>query len=233
MAKEKEVLVLKNYELNKPSDLVSMATVLKKHIANYSLFTIIQKKAYVHVEGWQVAGALLGLIPIVEKIEKLEEKPIEYKGEDGVPHTKDGIKYMVTVNIFDKNDRKVGIGFAVCSNREAKKRSFDEYAILSMAQTRATGKAYRNLLGWVMKISGYESTPAEEMTDMPATETSGSAEFDKAVSLVKASKSVDSLLEYEAKMKKGNKFTDEQKAELSGIISNRITQLDLENEKTS
>ena len=32
-----------------------------------------------------------------------------------------------------------------------------------MAQTRAIGKAYRNLIGWVMKMAGYEATPKEEM----------------------------------------------------------------------
>ena len=32
-----------------------------------------------------------------------------------------------------------------------------------MAQTRAIGKAYRNIIGWVIKLSGYEPTPAEEV----------------------------------------------------------------------
>ncbi len=39
----------------------------------------------------------------------------------------------------------------------------DEYAILSMAQTRAVGKAFRNQLAWLMKAAGFEATPAEEM----------------------------------------------------------------------
>jgi hypothetical protein len=32
-----------------------------------------------------------------------------------------------------------------------------------MAQTRATGKAFRNLISWLMKAAGFEATPAEEM----------------------------------------------------------------------
>jgi len=36
-------------------------------------------------------------------------------------------------------------------------------AICSMAQTRATGKAFRNILGWLMKAAGFAATPAEEM----------------------------------------------------------------------
>jgi hypothetical protein len=57
----------------------------------------------------------------------------------------------------------VATGIALCSNAEKTKRYFDEYAILSMAQTRAIGKAYRNLLAWLMKAAGFEATPAEEM----------------------------------------------------------------------
>jgi hypothetical protein len=57
----------------------------------------------------------------------------------------------------------VATGVAICSNFEHSKKRFDEYAILSMAQTRAIGKAYRNLLAWLMKAAGFEATPAEEM----------------------------------------------------------------------
>ena len=34
---------------------------------------------------------------------------------------------------------------------------------MSMAQTRAIGKAYRNCLAWIIRAAGYEPTPAEEM----------------------------------------------------------------------
>ena len=35
-----------------------------------------------------------------------------------------------------------------------------------MAQTRAIGKAYRNILAWIIRAAGYEPTPAEEMDYM-------------------------------------------------------------------
>jgi hypothetical protein len=56
----------------------------------------------------------------------------------------------------------MGRGIAICSNKEAIKRNFEEYAIASMAQTRAEGKAYRMLLSWLISAAGYETTPAEE-----------------------------------------------------------------------
>lgn len=58
--------------------------------------------------------------------------------------------------------KQVGAGWATCSNIELKKVTFDEYAIASMAQTRAIGKAFRNLMGFVMKAAGFEPTPGEE-----------------------------------------------------------------------
>lgn len=57
----------------------------------------------------------------------------------------------------------VGYGLGMCSNMESAKVEFQEYAVASMAQTRTIGKAYRNLLGFIMKGAGIEGTPAEEM----------------------------------------------------------------------
>ena len=50
------------------------------------------------------------------------------------------------------------MGFAICTNKEKRQTAFDEYAVASMAQTRAVGKAYRIYLGWIMKMAGFEST---------------------------------------------------------------------------
>lgn len=126
-----------------------MANVLKTHVVKNHLYTTIVGKNYAHVEGWQFAGGMLGLFPRVVSVKDLS---------DGKT-----VKWMAEVEIVDKESRVVSRGFAVCSKEEAKKKSFDEYAILSMAQTRAIGKAYRNLIGWVMKLAGYEGTPSEEM----------------------------------------------------------------------
>jgi hypothetical protein len=63
------------------------------------------------------------------------------------------------------NHSKVSRGTGMCSNLELLKSGFDEYSVISMAETRSIGKAYRNLLGFVMKAAGVEPTPAEEMTE--------------------------------------------------------------------
>jgi hypothetical protein len=56
----------------------------------------------------------------------------------------------------------------LCTNEEFGKHDFNEYSIQSMSQTRAEGKAWRMLLGWVMKAAGFEQMPAEEIpSDKP------------------------------------------------------------------
>lgn len=144
---ENKLQTTKTYQIDKPLQMVKMANLLRNHIIKYNLSVQIVGKAYVMVEGWQFAGGMMGLFPRVVKVENLATG-----------------KWMAQVEIINTKTKEVmGTGFAICSKEEMKKKSFDEYAILSMAQTRAIGKAYRNLIGWVMKLSGYESTPAEEM----------------------------------------------------------------------
>lgn len=144
----KEELAIKTYSLDKPQEMIQMATVLKSYIIKQKLYTEIQGKNYVMVDGWAFAGFLTGLISVVE-----EPKDLSSEAE---------IKYSCTAKIY-QGEKVVGSGFALCSNKERSKKSFDEYAILSMAQTRALGKAYRNKIGWIIKLAGYESTPSEEM----------------------------------------------------------------------
>lgn len=151
MAKNEIQLREKRYELSQPKEIVAMASVLKKHVVAQELYTRIQDKNYVHVEGWQFAGGLMGTFPRVVEIENLSGT-----GE---------VKWKAVAEIVNLKDGSVlSRGFAICSSKESKKKNFDEYAILSMAQTRAIGKAYRNVIGWVMKLAGYEATPSEEMT---------------------------------------------------------------------
>jgi len=140
------------YDIANPSQVIQLASVLTKVIKDKKLYTNIRGKAYVNVEGWQFAGGQLGIIPIIEDVVDLSNR------ENGV------LKYQATVKLVNfKNQQTMGKGIAICSNEESMKRKFDEYAICSMAQTRAVGKAYRLLIGWLMKSAGYEATPLEEM----------------------------------------------------------------------
>jgi hypothetical protein len=57
----------------------------------------------------------------------------------------------------------VGAAEAECLRTEKTWSSRDDYALRSMAQTRAVSKALRGPLGFVVTLAGYEATPAEEM----------------------------------------------------------------------
>jgi hypothetical protein len=139
-----------SYELINKDSMLQLASELSKLIKEKGLSSNIQGKQFVNVEGWQFAGASLGLMPIITSTQDLSNETT--------------IKYMATCEVRNiTTGSVVAVGIALCTNAEKTKRFFDEYAILSMAQTRAIGKAYRNLLAWLMKAAGFEATPAEEM----------------------------------------------------------------------
>lgn len=155
MSKTNEIATrTEQVELSSPSDILNFATNLKDMIVQNKLYTSIRGKNYINVEGWQIAGAFTGTFPIVESVENLSEG--------------NTYKYRAEVSLRDKEGNKVGYGVAICTNKEPGKTNFDEYAVASMAQTRAVGKAYRMKIGWLLKVAGYETTPAEEMDAVAA-----------------------------------------------------------------
>ena len=141
---------VESYDIARSDETLDLAKDLAKFIKENKLSTQVQGKEFVNVEGWQYAGSRLGIVPIVEHV-------INVSNEQE-------IKYQAKVTLFDmRSQHTVGAGFAICSNKESGKKFYQEFAIASMAQTRAIGKAYRNILAWIIRAAGYEPTPAEEM----------------------------------------------------------------------
>lgn len=159
-----EKRVIESYDIANSNETMHLAQDLAKFIKENRLFHNIQGKAYVNVEGWQYAGARLGILPIVEELKRIEQE----NGE---------IKYQAEVKLINlRSQQMIGSGFAICSNKEFGKKSYQEFAIASMAQTRAIGKAYRNILAWIIRAAGYEPTPAEEMDYMSREDESNVAQ---------------------------------------------------------
>lgn len=139
-----------SFDLAAPEQAMEVAVILQKFVTEKKLTANIKGKNYPLVEAWQFAGSQLGLYPLLTEVKDLSNDK--------------EVRYSATVEIRRiSNDQIMSRGFAMCSNKEQSKRQFDEYAICSMAQTRAEGKAYRMLLSWLMKAAGFEATPAEEM----------------------------------------------------------------------
>src|SRR3990167_5945448 len=109
----------------------------------------IQGKQYLQYGSWQVLGRFFGATAGVEWTKKLEEngKLIGYEAR----------------SVVYRNGVIISSAEASCMKTERNWANRDEYAIKSMAQTRACAKALRNGFGWVAEMGGYSATPAEEM----------------------------------------------------------------------
>ena len=112
---------------------------------------------YVTVEGWEVLGTFLGIVPVTTIIREVKNKQDRTVG------------YVARATLYQnpviENDEIVGGTVIARAEAQADKTGFqkDLFAIASMAQTRALGKAYRMGLSWIMKMAGFEGTFAEDM----------------------------------------------------------------------
>lgn len=126
----------------------AVANALKDVLDSRGLTQMIQGKSHVRVEGWTTLGAMLGVTAVCVATESV----------DG--------GYRATVEARMPDGRVVGRADALCTKYEKRGpwKTSDDYARLSMAQTRATSKALKGPLGFVISLAGYSTTPAEEMT---------------------------------------------------------------------
>lgn len=154
----KEMVKVETQQINifgtaKPKEIIIMAKELATAVASIindlKLFTVIKNKKYVQCEGWTTMGAMLGIFPqITEVIKNNDNNYIEYVAKCEV-RTLDG--------------RLLSKAEASCSNREISKQTFEDYALRSMAETRAVSKTFRICLSWIIVLRGYEPIGSEEM----------------------------------------------------------------------
>jgi len=125
----------------------AIADELAEIITSRKLFSNINNKKYVRVEGWSTLGALLGVLPV----------------EDAVKEHENG-DFEASVNLIRVSDGSIiGRGSAIVGSDEPMWAKRPRYARRSMAITRATGKAFRLGFSWIVQLAGFEATPAEEM----------------------------------------------------------------------
>ena len=143
-------VALGTLQASSPAALVSgaaeMAHELATVIDKQKLFTVIQGKKFVGVEGWTTLAVMLGCVA----------REVSTTEQDGI--------YVAVVELVRMNDGAcISRASAECGE-EKPWNTRAKYARRSMAQTRATGKACRLAFSWIMSLAGYEVTPAEEMT---------------------------------------------------------------------
>ena len=126
------------------------ANALRDVIRKQHLAVKIEGRWHITVEGWQTLGAMLGITPVCEWT-----RPVE-----------NGWEARVIAQTLD--GRTVGAAEAQCLSTEGKPwNKAKDYALRSMAQTRATSKALASVLRFVATLGGYEGTPAEDAEGIP------------------------------------------------------------------
>lgn len=170
-----------------PVEMISKATAvadaLKSVVDRQGLTTKIGDKDHIQVEAWQTLGTLLGVSTDLVWARRLPE-PTEYdvtihhykgrpkradikSGKAEIERTETrhitGWDYEARVECRLPDGTLVGSGESLCSRKEKRWADADDFAVKSMAITRATSRALKGAAGWVAVLAGYSATPAEEM----------------------------------------------------------------------
>lgn len=124
-----------------------VAEALKGALDEGGMVQRIRDNEHVKIDGWQTLGSMLGV-----SAHTVWSRPIENGWEaKAEARTLDG--------------RAVGAAEAMCTRSERTWASRDDYALRSMAQTRAMSKALRGPLGFIITLAGKSTTPAEEVDE--------------------------------------------------------------------
>lgn len=145
---------------------VECADRLKAVLDQQALTERIAGNEHVKAEGWTLLAAMTGHTPRIAWTRKVD--PSIGDGWEACAELIDGFGRVVTSaeamalreEGAEREDGKSGARWAKAG----------EYAIRSMAQTRATSRAIRLKLGYIVSLAGYSATAAEEM---PAGEPRG------------------------------------------------------------
>lgn len=126
---------------------VRTANALAPVIRNAKLVVSIQGRDYLTCEAWQTLGAQLGVTGVIASTTKLA----------------DGWEARCEARTLD--GRVIGAADSMCLRDEVSGqwKDADEFAIRSMAQTRAMSRALSSVLRFVPTLAGFAGTPSEEV----------------------------------------------------------------------
>ena len=139
------------YEVDNPAAVVSKAqataNACKAIVVQCSMQ--LQGRRYIKAEGWQALAAACGYSPRIESVEELQNGDI--KAVCSLVRLSDGC-------VVAQSEGYLGVDEGMWSRRP-------RYARRAMAQTRATSRACRSALAWIVPLldAGLETTPAEEI----------------------------------------------------------------------
>lgn len=144
-----------------PGAVITQATAvsqaLMRVVRSESLAVNISGRDHLKVEAWTLMGSMVGVFPVVEWT-----RPVM---EDGKK-----IGWEARVEARTRDGNVVGSAESMCLRSESTWKGRDDFALRSMAQTRATSKALATCLRFIAVLGGFAGTPADDMPrpDAPA-----------------------------------------------------------------
>lgn len=133
------------------------ATIIANLLRKQHLVTKIGPREHIRFEGWVPIATANG--------KRLDTIEVHYEGKRG----EGDFTASACVGLRDiRTGEVVAKAWASCSRRESNWQKRDDYAIESMAQTRAGGKVCRMVYGWIISLAGFEATPSEEVSEHEA-----------------------------------------------------------------
>lgn len=110
---------------------------------------MVRGEVYLQFEDWQTVAKFYGAT-----VKVAETKYLEYGEVAG---------FEAKAVVLNSNGMEISGAEAMCLNDEPNWKKKPLFQLKSMAQTRASAKALRNVFAWVVVLAGYKPTPAEEM----------------------------------------------------------------------
>jgi hypothetical protein len=142
-----------SYEGSDPAIIVeratNVATLLTTILREQNLVANISGKDHVLVEGWTLLASMMN-----HSVGTKNTRAVEVDGNSG---------FIAHAEVYDQRGNVVGSADGICTRGERSWSKRDDFALAGMAQTRAISRACRQRFGFVVRLAGYEPTPAEEM----------------------------------------------------------------------
>lgn len=128
---------------------VESAKLLKQIVSQNNWTTKIQGKDYLGFEAWQTLARFYGYT-----VKTAATRYVEYGTAKG---------FEAKSEVLNREGVVIGGAEAVCLNDEYNWKGKPIFSLKSMAQTRASAKALRQILSWVVVLAGFAPTPTEDM----------------------------------------------------------------------
>jgi hypothetical protein len=126
------------------------AKVLMRVVEEQNLAVRIGQAEHLRVEAWTMLGSQLGVFAVADGY----PEAVEVDGVTG---------FRVAVKAVTRNGDVVGGAVGYCMRDEPTWKNRPTHALAAMAETRATSRALRKPLGFIVQLAGYNPTAAEEM----------------------------------------------------------------------